>query len=63
MKYGFKDLLADIGMIVYFLFILILSPIIIICYLIGGILDLTYHDRHKDERDNDCPDYIDKGSF
>ena len=29
--------------------------VITIAYIIGGILDLTYHERHKKHRNNNCP--------
>ena len=45
---------AGIGAIIVFL--LLLGFII---YIIGAILDLTYHERHKTDNANKCPDFID----
>jgi len=50
---------------VAFVFICILAGVgaiilaLIFVYIVAGILDLTYHQRHK-EKDNNCPDYIDR---
>lgn len=46
--------------IIYLMFILVFLPILIILYVVGGILDLTYFERHKKEYDNKCPYFIDK---
>lgn len=45
-----------------FAFIGLLFFIPIMIYLFFGILDLTYHERHKRYKDNhnDCPDKIER---
>ena len=47
-----------IGMILYFIVIIILLPILIILYIVGGILDLTYFERHKKDYENEYPYFI-----
>lgn len=34
--------------------------LIILLYIIVGVIDLTYQNRHKDERANNCPEFVDK---
>jgi len=52
----------DIGLILYFSFIILLLPILIPIYIICGILDLTYQSRHKKDIDKtaaaNCPYFI-----
>ena len=48
-----------IGTIMLFILIFVFLPLLLILYVIGGVLDLTYFERHKDI-DNKCPYFIDK---
>lgn len=47
-----------LGTIIYFIIIIVLLPLLLILYVIGGILDLTYFERHKKDYENNCPYYI-----
>ena len=47
-----------IGTIIYFVIIFLLFPLLLILYVIGGILDLTYFERHKKDYSNECPYFV-----
>ena len=43
------------------LLVVVFFPLLVILYFVSGILDLTYHERHKpDKNSQSCPYFIDK---